>query len=485
MRAALLACVCLLAGCPDGGGGDYVPDPLPVARPDHVTIAEDGSFGVDELVANDDHVREVRVEGASMKPAHGTLDSIYDYGSYGYHVRYVAEPGYHGQDRFTYIGHNHSGDSEEVLVVVNITPDGIAYEQSVQLATGWSGDVAVGDIDGDGRGDVVHTEYDTIRVLLTDAVAPRTIEATSLRFEGGRIPYALELADLDGDGWTDIVIAAGTDGVLAMRNRGGGLVEFDAPMYLPAGDAVDVAVLDLDRDGRLDVASVDNDGDAMVVRLNGSTPGALAFGIPYTFAAPGQPSRIVTGDADRSGGPDLIVTSHQSSSMSLFVNAMAIGETVPAFAARVDRATGDSPNAIVVVDLDGDGLTEIAVVHSYDLWIYANRSPSGDASGFIAARVLDLPYDSRRVAALDIDGSGPLDLVIGAGRYAQVSTLVNRTTPTGGFAFDSIELEIGQFGQKRLADLGVTNGLATGDLDGTGRSELVLAGTTGTFVVFE
>lgn len=482
MRAAWFACLCLVAGCPDGGGGTYEPDPLPVARPDHVTIAEDTSFLLDELSVNDDFVEDIVVQ---VKPAHGALTNSYDYSTYRYNWRYVADPGYYGVDRFTYVGVNDSGETEEVQVMIQITSDGVAYEQSTMLASGSGGDVAIADIDGDGQNDVVHTEYDTIRILLTESTAPRTIEAIPLRFEGGRIPYAVEVADLDGDGWTDIVVAGGTDGVVMLRNRGGGVVEFDAPMYLPAGQAVDVAVLDLDGDGKLDIASVDSSGDAMFVRLNASTPGALAFGVAYSFATPDQPSDIVTGDADRAGGPDLIVTSYESSSMSIYVNAMALGDSVPAFSSRIDRATGDSPNSILVVDLDGDGLTEIAVVHWNDLWIYANRSPSGDATGFIAARVLDLPYTSRRIAALDVDGSGPLDLVIGAGRYAPLTTLVNRTTPTGGFAFESFEPEVGEFGQRTVADLGETYGLATGDLDGTGRPELVVTGTSGTFVLFE
>lgn len=255
-------------------------------------------------------------------------------------------------------------------------------------------------------------------------------------------------------------------------------------MYLPSGKAVDVAVIDLDRDGRLDLAAVDSTGNQLIVRLNASSPGSLAFGTASAFATPKGPIAVATGDADRSGGEDLIVISSDAGMLSLFVNAMAIGGQTPAFSSRIDRATGTNPSAVLLADLDGDQRTEIAVIEGYRLWIYANRSAGGGADQFNAARVLDLPYGSRRIAAIDLDATGPIDLVIGSTNNNEYSLLFNRSG-TGGFSFDTARADIGDNVLSARARLGDTLGLAAANMDGTGRAEILTTGTSGTFVLFE
>lgn len=480
MKSATVLCLLLTACWSDGGSYD---EPPPVARDDQFTIEEDSSLPMSRLAENDDNPDSYGRREVVDKPEHGTIESVLAGSTYV--TAYKPFPGYHGPDRFTY---QYSGynviDAQIATVTIDVTSDGVPYEHGTSLDT-WAGnDVAVGDLDGDGRPDMVVSQADTIHVLLNRTSAQGAFEAVPLRFEGGRRPEAVVIADFDGDGYPDIATAAGVDGVVVLRNRGTANFELDAPLRLPAGDAVDLTIADFDRDGKPDVASLDNDSDSLVVRRNTSSPGSLSFGVSTLFDTPAAPTRIATGDADGVGGLDLIVISTYTGQLSLFLNAMAIGATVPAFSARIDRATGTSPTDVVLADLDADGRTEIGVLDDDQLWIYANRSVSAGGADFIAARVLELEYDGYRLFALDADATGPLDLFVGAS-YNFPSMLVNQSAGGGLFEFEESLMQVGDPSSNKRAQLGDTYGLASADLDGDGRLELIATGSTGTIVLFD
>jgi len=58
-------------------------------------------------------------------------------------------------------------------------------------------------------------------------------------FEGGHAPVGVTVADVDDDGRLDVVSAAGTDGLVVLRNITvqGGPISFAGPLYLPAMNA--------------------------------------------------------------------------------------------------------------------------------------------------------------------------------------------------------------------------------------------------------
>ncbi len=480
MKSAWVTALLLSACWSDGGSSD---EPAPVAHDDQFTIDEDASLPMSRLEENDENPDSYGNREVVEKPQHGTIENVLVGSTYV--MSYQPFPGYHGPDRFTYRYSRYDVvDAAIATVTIDVASDGVSYEHGTSIDT-WAGnDVAVGDLDGDGRPDLVVSQADTIQVLLNRTSSPAVFETLPLRFEGGHRPEAVVIADFDGDGHPDIATAAGADGVVVLRNRGSVSFELDAPLLLPAGDAVDLAIADFDRDGRPDVASLDTYSDTMVVRRNTSSPGSLSFGTATLFATPADPTRIATGDADGVGGLDLIVICHYSGQLSLFLNAMAIGATVPAFSARIDRATGISPTDVVLADLDADGHTEIAVMNDDQLWIYANRAVSAGGADFIAARVLDVDYRGFRLVALDADATGPLDLLIGAS-YNFPSMLINQSAGGGLFDFDETLMEVGVPGSNKRAQLGDTYGLASADLDGDGRLELIATGSTGTVVLFD
>lgn len=477
MKKLLLVAVAVM-GCGSGGGSDDTGVIPPVAHDDHLQMAEDDQLSVNPAVlANDENVSSYSSNSRIVpvdKPLHGVLNDEYD-GEY----YYSPDPGYHGPEHFSY----KLGDTT-ANVDIDVQSDGIPYEQSVQVDGGPAVSMVAGDLDGDGHTDLAAIDTQTHSVIaMLNRSTPGSFAFDVQRFEGGHTPVALVLADVDGDGLLDLVTAAGTDGVVIMRNTtANGTLSFDAPVLLAAGNATAVATADIDGDGKPDVLSTDSDGNQLIVRLDRSTPGTVAYDTSYAFATAKGPMAVQAVDIDHTGGIDVVVLCADDAALSLFSNATAIGDQVPAFGARVDRETAASPGQLVAGDLDGDGAPELVVLQPDDstLRVYSNTGTT-----FAGARVDPLDEAGPTGAGIvDLDRSGGLDLVVGYGNSLEQLVSGASYTLTG------VEAKIGLAGRS-VAPASASTILQV-ELDGAGTPEIVIAskasfsnqGVEGTLVLY-
>lgn len=119
------------------------------------------------------------------------------------------------------------------------------------------------------------------------------------------------MADINGDGRTDIALAGADSVVVFYQNASGG---FESAVVLGAGIATQgVAVEDVDGDGRADLvaantgnASTGGSGGASVSFLLQTSPGSfVAAQIPVADGA----RRVAIGDLNQDGIPDVAVVS--------------------------------------------------------------------------------------------------------------------------------------------------------------------------------
>lgn len=261
------------------------------------------------------------------------------------------------------------------------------------------------DFDGNGWPDLVFAKSagGTLQIYLGDEGGYD--DDATLEFEA---PAARRqtAADLDLDGHVDLIVTlAGEDG--APRIYWGGP---DGP----AGDRFDdlgmdhpegVALGDVDRDGRLDVAVASHRRG--VVQLFRGQPGRGLDAAPVGFPASTSWS-VALADLDRDGALDLLAASHEEESW-FFLTAGGLLQDAPPLSWSHTFEDGQ----IVPADVNGDGFLEVVGLDRYALthWNLLGRQMS-------LAQHIELQRDATPLAVGDPDRDGRLDALARGARSA-------------------------------------------------------------------
>jgi hypothetical protein len=167
--------------------------------------------------------------------------------------------------------------------------------------------VALGDITGNGKPDVVVTQsIGPLTVLRNSgsALAP----AQTLPFNGGQ---DVRIVDLDGDGLNDIVI--GTTNALAVL-RSNGDFNFDPPVTYPGGGR-EFGIADIDGDGDLDVVTSGSSAGVLINQGDGVLGARTPVGADRAIGAVGF------GDLNNDGRPDLVaIDQGPNSAARIYIN---------------------------------------------------------------------------------------------------------------------------------------------------------------------
>jgi hypothetical protein len=138
--------------------------------------------------------------------------------------------------------------------------------------------VAVADFNGDGKLDLAVAEYslDTPSVVSVMLGQGGGDFGPAREFATGGDPVSVVAADVDGDGKLDLVTSDFDSlDVAVLRGRGDG--SFQAPRFFRVGgESGDVAVADVDGDGHLDLLATDSVGVTVLPGLGGGRFGPRA-----------------------------------------------------------------------------------------------------------------------------------------------------------------------------------------------------------------
>jgi Bacterial Ig-like domain (group 3)/FG-GAP-like repeat len=300
-----------------------------------------------------------------------------------------------------------NGDGKPDLVVANgcLTPSNCGYSEgeiSVLLGNGdgtfqtavtyptyglGSYSLVVADLNGDGHPDVVVANNWSNSVSVLMGNGDGTFRTPVVYSSGGLYPDSIAIGDVNGDGKPDLVVANfdqnsndANGGVSVLLGNGDGT--FQAPTSFSSGeyDATSIAIADVNGDGHLDLIvvnlcqSVSTCGEPSGVSvLLGKGDGS--FKEPVSYSSGVSPSySVAVGDLNRDGHPDLVVAGNTEGMASVL-----LGNGDGTFQAAIGYSSGvyGIPYGIVIRDVNNDGYLDLVMTYGSDC------GPCGGAVSFL------------------------------------------------------------------------------------------------------
>ena len=400
----------------------------------------------------------------------------------GQNPYYVATADINGDGKPDLIVAN--GGDNSVSVLLNTTALGTVlpnFTSQQSFATGMDPYfVTAADLNGDGKPDmvVVNKNDGTVSVFVDTAEPGATTPsfAAPQTFNTGSFPTCVAISDINGDGKPDLIIADyNSQAVLVLLNTttpGDTTLSFAAVQAFTAGlNPFFVVVADVNGDGRPDVIATNYSSNTVSVMLNTTAPGAAtpSFTTQQTFATGNSPSSLAAADINNDGKPDIIATNLNDNSISVLLNTTPPGASTSSFATQQIFATGNGPLSVTAGDINGDGKPDLIETDLNDntVSVLINTTTSGSTVATFASRQTFAAGGSpASVRAVDINSDGKPDLVV-ADRANSVSVLFN--TSVSGSLTPSFAAY-----QAFPAGLGPES-VAVADLNGDGKADLMVA----------
>ena len=369
------------------------------------------------------------------------------------------------------------------------------FQVPIVSGVGFAGfGVAVGDLNGDGKLDVIAGSNDGIFVMIGDGKGNLS-NPVDIGF--GPNPTQVALADVNGDKKLDAVVLDNLNGNFWVL-LGNGNGTFQAATMYPIGTAQALTpamlVADLNGDGAPDIAVAGQtplpgsflNAPGSILVFSGNGDGTFQPGVPYNPS--GQVNwALAAGDFNGDGLTDLVFASNQQSTPTQV--GVMFGTASGTFQAPASYATGSLPGRAALADLNGDGVLDMVV---------AAASFNGNLSVFIGngdgtfqpAVTYPIAFGAGSVAVGDFNGDGKPDIAVGNGTSSNILVFPGNGDGTFGKPVGSFNaiggamfIAAGDFNKDGKLDLAVMTAtgmqIALGNGDGTFHGSLSLPAAFG------
>ncbi|WP_170878461.1 FG-GAP-like repeat-containing protein [Daejeonella lutea] len=332
-----------------------------------------------------------------------------------------------------------NGSSLNISVLQNASSVGsVKFNTHIDFpisSSGILGAIALADFDGDGRKDVVvaNVSQNKIIVLKNVTTSQGPVNFTNkIEFETGNEPHSIATADFDLDGKIDIAVSNTKSGTISVYRNISSPQAIDFASKVDAqsgGNVKGISLTDVDADGRVDIVAANQlpSGISVIRNIGNSN---IGFALRFDFPGGSQLEDIAAGDMNGDDQIDVVSTSKGNpvNNVTIFRNTNNV--KLMSFLPGPDLSTNASAIGVDLADLNGDSYVDIGIANnsSNSISLFSNIGTGGNM-------VFEPPVNYAAgqnpgpIAMCDFDLDGKTDIAVANSGSNLVSVYLNENSP--------------------------------------------------------
>lgn len=319
------------------------------------------------------------------------------------------------------------------------------------------------DLDGDGFEDLVISLITGRLNIKWGSGDGKFEEESDIEING--TPRKTFIYDFDKDGILDILYSVALDsrtddyGILLVKGKGDRAFE-EPRVWRKSGGVLDMYAVDSNLDGEDEIFFFEYGGQFRVdAKVYWSDKGFTNNFSRQTFTIPDADNieNLAFADFNGDGYPDIATSNRFSDNVSILINDQSGSFS----ATNIDYAENESPYHVETTDFDGDGIVDLIVAYRkiWDGFVDVYKG-IGDGT-FSRVKTIDVPEvgSLSNMELMDIDNDGDDDIILGSFSYLNGKIIENRNGD-----FESLDIDVQSVG---------SGARAYGDINGDNKKDII------------